>query len=95
MKRLRKLKQECRKVPLSWPIRLVVILGITGILGGIADDIAYQFYLAKQGIGFFDAVSLSIIWEYTKSFPGNLLTALTFGPWLVALAVCLWGKYKT
>lgn len=65
-----------------------MILAIISLLAGIVDGVAYQVHLAKYGVGFFDIVPLAVVWSYFKSFPGNLITVLTFGPWIVAF-VCL------
>lgn len=59
---------------------------IAGSLIGLVDNVAYLAFIAGQGIGPFEVVSMSIVWAYVRSFPGNVLTVLFLGSWIAAFA---------
>ena len=79
-------KAHRRQVPRA--IRLFVFFAVVGILAGIADRVAYLAYVLKHDVGLFEIVPPVVFWSYVKSFPGNILTGLFFGSWVVAL-ICL------
>ena len=65
-------------------ITIFVVLNIIGILGGIVDGVYYQFFVADHGFGMFAVVPFAVVWSYMKTFPGNLVTALSIGPLILA-----------
>ncbi len=67
------------------PLIIIAVLIIVGLVVDIVDFWVYGNYLSEQGIGFFSTVPWSTKWQYLKTFPGNLLTLLGLGPWIIIL----------
>jgi len=92
---MKKKAPRIRHQATSWSIRVFLIFVIIGILAGIVDGIAYQVHLSKHGVGFFEIVPSAVFWSYFKTFPGNLITVLTFGPWVVAFVYMrIWAWFN-
>jgi hypothetical protein len=65
-------------------LKIFTILIIIGVIAGIVDGVVYQLHIKDNGIGLFTRVPWNVLWSYTKTFPGNLLTALWVLPWAFA-----------
>ena len=57
---------------------------IVGIVAGIVDGVVYSFHLHAQGIGFFSRVPWGVLGSYITTWPGNVLTFCSLGPFLLA-----------
>ena len=78
---------KMKKDNTSIGIKVFAILIIIGVIGGIVDGVAYQLHVRSHGVSLFGVVPMSILWSYTKTFPGNVLTAFWLVPWAIAFAM--------
>jgi len=74
----------------SGGMKRFAILMTIGIIGALADGIAYQIHLLRHGVDLFSfsLVPFAVWTAYVRTFPGNILTCLWLLPWLVGF-VCL------
>ncbi|CAB1055431.1 hypothetical protein D1BOALGB6SA_164 [Olavius sp. associated proteobacterium Delta 1] len=65
------------------PLIIFGVLIIVGIIANLIDVWVYNSYIGDQGFGLFSRVPFQVIWNYFKTYPGNLPTFLGLFPWLL------------
>lgn len=85
------MKRDKDKKPINPPsgwLSFCIALMIVSIVAKLIDRVCWFAFLRQAGHTSNELVVSRKVWvEYAKHFPGNILTMLTFGVWMLLLIV--------